>query len=188
MRALRIPLRLPGFRRGLAFGRDRRGVSGVEFALILPIMVVLYFSGFEITEAVTINRKVTHTTSVLGDLVAQGRTISSSEMSNILDAAMSVMNPYPTTDATLLVTGVTVDSQGSASVAWSCGRNTAALATGGAITIPDDLAIADTFLVMSEVHYEYRPTFGYILTGTFDFNDTFYLWPRLQNEVTVTSC
>jgi len=36
---------------------------------------------------------------------------------------------------------------------------------------------------MSEVHYPYTPTLGYVLTGTYDLTDKFYLRPRLSDKI-----
>ena len=55
---------------------DQRAVSAVEFALILPIMLLLLFGGVELGDALTIDRKVTHVTSTISDLVAQSKTIT----------------------------------------------------------------------------------------------------------------
>lgn len=172
-------------RRGLLglFHRSRSGLAALEFAIILPIMVLLYLGGFEVSEAFIINRKVTHATSVLGDLVAQAKTISDQEMSNILDAVSAVMNPYPTEDMHIIVSGVAIDKDGAATIAWSDARNTGAYAEGSAYTLPDGINQANTFLVAAEVSYAYTPTFGHTLTGTFDLHDEFYLRPRLQNTV-----
>ena len=73
---LRTPLWRP-FRR---FAKDARGVSAVEFALILPLMLTLYLGGNELTHALTIARKVTHATSSLGDLVTQTKAVSAADM------------------------------------------------------------------------------------------------------------
>jgi hypothetical protein len=35
------------------FGRDRRGVSAVEFALLAPIMITLYFGCVEVSDGWT---------------------------------------------------------------------------------------------------------------------------------------
>ena len=51
--------------------RERRGVSAVEFALLLPFMLTLYLGGTEITQAITIKRKTTIVTRTIGDFVAQ---------------------------------------------------------------------------------------------------------------------
>ena len=39
--------------------RDKRGISAVEFAMLLPLMVTLYLGGVEVSQAVAIDRKVT---------------------------------------------------------------------------------------------------------------------------------
>jgi Flp pilus assembly protein TadG len=168
---------------GRRFTKDKSGLSALEFALILPIMVVLYLGGFEVSEAFMINRKVTHATSVLGDLVAQSETISDAEMDNILDAVSAVMNPYPIADMWMIVSGVSIDDQGVATVAWSDARNTSPLEAGAILTLPEAVSQPNTFIVVAEVHYAYTPTFGHSLTGVIDLADLFYLRPRLQNEV-----
>jgi hypothetical protein len=44
--------------------------------------------------------------------------------------------------------------------------------------------VASTYLISAEVHYAYTPTIGYVMTGTFDLNDKFYLRPRLSDSIT----
>ena len=179
--AFRAALRRRRF--GRRFTKDNSGLSALEFALILPIMVVLYLGGFEVSEAFMINRKVTHATSVMGDLVAQSDEINNAEMSKILDAVTAVMNPYPSADIWMIVSGVQIDSDGIATVVWSDSRNTSALSPGTAVALPDAVTQPDSFLVMAEVSYAYTPTFGHALIGVVDLHDIFYLRPRLQNSV-----
>lgn len=169
------------------FRRDRSGISAVEFALLLPVMLAIYFGGYEVSEGVTIDRKVTHVTSSLGDLVAQSRTISNADMTNILNAASAVMNPYPTDTLKIVVTGVTIDAKGKATVSWSDARNATAYAKGATISVPADLATANSFLVLTEVYYTYTPAIGYVLTGSIPLDDKAYLRPRLSDTVTRTS-
>ena len=179
--AFRAALRRRRF--GRRFTKDNSGLSALEFALILPIMVVLYLGGFEVSEAFMINRKVTHATSVLGDLVAQAETINDSEMSNILDAVTAVMNPYPSEAMWMIVSGVQIDDEGIATVVWSDARNISAHSPGAVIALPDAVKQPNTFLVVAEVSYAYTPTFGHSITGVVDLQDLFYLRPRLQNDV-----
>ncbi len=165
------------------FRRDRSGVSALEFALLLPIMVTLYLGGIEIGDALTINRKVTHVTSSLADLVTQSRTLSNTDMTNIFDAATAIVTPYQTGLLRMKVSGVSIDGQGVARVAWSDARNDTALAVNSIIEIPDAVRQANSFLVTAEVHYDYTPTIGYVMTGTFDLADHFYLRPRLSDTI-----
>ncbi len=162
---------------------DRGGVSAVEFALILPLMLTLYIGGIQIGEALTISRKVTHVTSSLGDLVTQSRTITNSDMTNILDAAAAVMAPYSDTPLKMTVSGISINSSGKATVAWSDARNATALAVGSTVTVPAAVKQNDSFLVTAEVHYPYKPGIGYVLTGEFDLRDQFWLRPRLSDDI-----
>jgi len=159
------------------------GVAAVEFALLLPLMLTLYFGSVEFGDALTIDRKVTHVTSSLADLVTQARTISDTDMQNILDATASIIVPYNDDQLRIKVSGVSIDQNGTAKVMWSDARNDTPLATNSIITLPAAVNQPNTFIVTAEVHYAYTPTIGYLLTGTFDMKDQFYLRPRLSNDV-----
>ena len=171
------------------FGNDRRAVSAVEFALILPLMLTIYLGGNELGHGFTIARKVTHVTSSLGDLVAQCKWISDTDMTNILSAAASVMAPYPTSLLKIKVSGITIDANTVAKVTWSDGYQDTALTVNSIVTttLPTALQIASSFLVLAEVHYAYTPYIGYTLTGTFDLHDKFYFAPRNSAAITRTT-
>src|SRR5262249_43774950 len=79
----------------LRFSGDQRGVSAVEFALLLPLMVTLYLGVVEISQGISADRKVTMTARSIGDLVAQASSMSNSDMTNSLNAATAVMAPFP---------------------------------------------------------------------------------------------
>jgi len=162
---------------------DRSGIAALEFALLLPVMLLLYFGAVELSEALTLNRKVAHVSSSLGDLVTQSKTITASEMSSILDAAAAIMTPYSETPLKMKVTGVTIDANGKATVAWSYARNDTKLTKGATVTVPPTVKQPSSFIVMTEVHYPYTPTIGYVMTGTFDLNDEFYMRPRLSPAI-----
>ena len=49
------------------FKSDENAVAAVEFALILPLLIVLYIGTAELTQAISVNRKVTHLASSLAD-------------------------------------------------------------------------------------------------------------------------
>lgn len=182
---LKRPLRI--------FGRDARGVSAVEFALILPVMLIMYLGCNELGNGLTIARKVTHMTSTVSDLVTQSKdTISSSDVTNIFNAATAIMTPYPTTPLRIRVTEYFIDTNANnnkVTVVWSAAHNPGTLykplAAGTVITtLPAALKTASTYVITTEVHYAYTPTIGYVMTGTFDLHDQFYLRPRLSNGIT----
>jgi Flp pilus assembly protein TadG len=167
--------------------KDRSGVSAVEFALILPLMLTLYIGGVQISEALSINRKVGHVTSTLADLVTQTKTITNADMGNILDASSSVMAPYSAGPLQITVSEIYIDANGKATVKWSDARNAAALGVGSNVTLPAAVAVANSYVVAAVVHYPFTPSIGYVLTGTFDLSSTYYLKPRLSDYITRTA-
>jgi Flp pilus assembly protein TadG len=50
-----------------ALARDTRGVSAVEFALLLPLMIALYLGAVELSQGIAADRKVTLTTRTIAD-------------------------------------------------------------------------------------------------------------------------
>lgn len=163
---------------------DQRGVSAVEFALLLPLMVTLYLGVVEISQGISADRKVTMTARSVADLVSQASNMSNSDMTNSLNAATAVMAPFPDTNLKVTVTSIAIDANGKATVKWSDTKNGTARAKGSTVTLPTALVVADSSLIWSEVEYSYKPTIGYLVSGTLTLKDTIYMRPRLSVCVT----
>ena len=50
---------------------DRRGVAAVEFALIAPLLLSMYFVTMEVSQGIEANKKVGRVGSIVADLVTQ---------------------------------------------------------------------------------------------------------------------
>jgi Flp pilus assembly protein TadG len=164
-------------------GRDQRGVSAVEFAMILPLMLTLYLGAVEISQGVGIDRKVTLTTRTVADLASQVTSINSSDMTNILNSSSQVIMPYDASKLKVTVSQVTIDANSIATISWSCTLNGTKRTVGSSVTLPSALNVANTSLIWSEVAYSYKPTIGYVVTGTLNLSDQIYMRPRLSNSV-----
>ncbi len=182
-----------------SFRTDRRGISAVEFAIILPVMVSLYIGTVEISQAVGINRKVTLTASTVANLVTQYSSISAgSQMPDILNAAASVLTPYSLSNAKVVVSCINIDAQGRATVTWSQTLNGTARPAGQTITLPSTdssgsgvghgLDIANTTLVLGEATYNYTPQLGYVITGTLTLSSSMYMRPRISTTSSSSGC
>jgi Flp pilus assembly protein TadG len=167
--------------------RDQRGISAVEFALLLPLMVTLYLGAVEISQAISIDRKVTLTARTVADLVSQVTTINNTGMSDILNASAAVMYPYSTNTLKVTLTILNIDANGKATVTWSDAYNGTPRAVGSTVTLPTALVVPNSSLIWSEVQYSYTPTVGYVLTGTLTLKDQLYMAPRLSTSVTRTA-
>jgi Flp pilus assembly protein TadG len=166
---------------------DERGVSAVEFAMLLPLMLTLYLGTVEVSQGIAADRKVTLTARTVADLVAQVSSINNADMTNSLNAAAAVMTPYPTTNLMVTVTSVTIDAAGKATVAWSDALNGSPRAVGSTVTVPTALNTPNSSLIWSEVQYTYTPTIGYVVSGALNLKDQIYMRPRLSDSVARTT-
>lgn len=160
------------------FAGDRRGVSAVEFALLAPVMVALYLGLVEISEGIGIDRKVSLTASTLANLAAQSTSISATEMNNILDASSAIVAPYSASKLKLTVSCLNIDSNKNVTVKWSVTRNGSALS--GGVSIPTDLQVPNSQLLLASASYDYTPVIGYTITGTLTLSDRMYMGPRIS--------
>lgn len=158
------------FRAWRRFCRDRKGVALVEFAMLLPVMLVAYVGMVDVVQLVMINRKVTQLTSALSDLTARVQSVSADDINNIFNAAQTILMPYDTSNVAMVISSVVIDSN-AARVCWSNQRNGTALARGTTVIVPDSVKVANTSVIMARASYKYTPMIGYLLTGTFTLGD-----------------
>jgi len=174
------------------FARDRRGVSAVEFAFIAPVMIGLYLGCAEISDGVAADRKVSLIVDALANLSSQVTSISSSQMTNILNASSSIIQPYSGAHLKTTISCLKIDASKNVTVAWSATLNGTVRATGSSVTIPSALAVANSQLLFAEASYDYTPTVGYTITGTLTLSDKMYMAPRITapsyGDATPVSC
>jgi Flp pilus assembly protein TadG len=162
---------------------DERGVSAVEFALLLPLMMSLYLGAVELSQGIGADRKVTLTARTICDLVSQVASISNADMTNSLNAASSVIAPFPVSNLKVTVSSIKIDATGKATIAWSDTLNGTARAVNSTVTLPAALVVANSYLIWSEVQYTYKPVVGYVVSGTLTLKDQIYMRPRLSDSV-----
>lgn len=167
---------------------DQRGVSAVEFALLAPLMIGFYFGLAEFCQGYMSQKRLGHTASAVGDLVAQTDIVTKDQLDDMMALGALVMKPFDTTTLTTRVTSVTRDSKGVAKVDWSRANGIAPLATSATVTVPADLIANGQSLIMSETTYDYTSPIKYLLPNVTKFSSVFYLRPRRVEVVTCTDC
>ena len=172
---------------------DQRGVSAIEFALILPILLALYISAVEIGNALTISRRAGSVAGAAADLVAQDKTTSANGLKDVMEAATSIFaSPDDAPDdapLTIKLTSVVADSKNATKVAWSCANKGSGYAKDSAFAVPAGLTEADSSVIVAEVEYKYAPLldlpeFG--SPGAFTMTRKFYAKPRRSLTVQKT--
>ena len=172
------------------FARDSRGAAAVEFALVTPLMLTMYFGMVELSSGVAIDRKVTMVSHTLSDLVSQATSVTDSDISNVFNASSAMMTPYLASPLTAKVTEVSIDNTGKATVtcsrAWTYSGGVASGYTKNAVvttSIPAGLIVNNTTLIWAEVSYVYTPTIGYVVRSAITLSDQFFARPRQSSSV-----
>lgn len=165
--------------------RDKRGVSALEFAFFLPLLMVILVGVAEFGRLFLATQKVQNGAFILADLAARDKTLREGDLANMFRAIDQVVAPFPfDARGRAYVSAVGVNAAGTPVVLWQrSGAGTAALASGlGAVgaqaALPGGLTLAagETILV-AEVVYDYAP----LVAGQFEqeIRRTAYHRPRL---------
>jgi Flp pilus assembly protein TadG len=180
------------------FRAAQEAVAALEFAIVLPFMLLLYIGGVELGNGLAINVKITEASHTVADLVSQYKTcITDSQVAGILNNVIpKVVAPYPASNGTgnllfVTVSELTTQSGGTATVTWSQSLNGTPRTIGQAITLPSSLATMPTNvgIIYGEASYAYTPNLGYTISGTVMLYDDYFLYPRQSTFVNLqTSC
>lgn len=166
---------------------DQRGSVALEFAIVLPVLLLCYLGGFEISQAIAAGRMTDLAVSTVVNIVSQYRTISASQtMPEIFNAATAVMTPYPVADARLTVSCIAIDAKGNATIAWSQSLNGTPRAVGAEFSLPAQLDVPNSSVILGEIDYAYQPAADYLALGTMNLSSSLYMAPRNATTITLT--
>jgi Flp pilus assembly protein TadG len=154
--------------RAFLLATRREGLAAVEFALVLPIMLLMYLGLTELTFAVNQDMKLTNLARTVGDLTGRSQTMNTNDMNAIFGAAKAVVSPFDAEAAEITVSSVvvktTTNGQGqqtvSGEVCWSRGNKTGlALAKGTKVDVPEGFKSSASF-IQTKVRMAYKPLLG----------------------------
>ncbi len=155
------------------FARSRSGVAAVEFALILPVMLLGYFGMTEITSAYSAQRKLTLLSRTLADLVSRTNNVTNNDPADIFKAARTIMHPFDGAAVNMTITSVAVrrvpNSQAiTGVVCWSeaSGKGARQRVPGEIVTVPPGFDTPDRSYIVATASSVYTPTIGYAITGS----------------------
>ncbi len=186
------PMSRIGFRMlrsALDMFRDRSGIAATEFAVIVPIMLVMFFGVVEFSSGVAVDRKVTLVARTMSDLTSQVPSsapqatyaaLTDTYLQNVFNAGISIFHAVFADDAhkchgfgDLYRLQRYRDDSMEQVCDSSERRQQATLTTssrnpGDTVTslVPSALLVKKTYLIWSEVSYLYTPAVGYVMAKT----------------------
>lgn len=188
---------LAAWRQALLLRDDTRGVSAVEFAMIIPLMFLMFFGMLDVSNGFAVDRKVSQIAQGMADLASRYTTLAETDVSNFFIIADAMLTPYDKTQLKATISQVYIDpASKTAKVVWSRGDVTKA--KGTVVSVPTDLITKDVngnylpnqYLILGEANYTYVPTIGWVVPkGGLTLADSMYTRPRQTScVVMVTSC
>lgn len=159
------------------------GVAALEFALVAPVLAILYLGTIEVSLALMANRKLSLSAATTAELVSHGSTIDATTVENIFAASSSMLAPFEAMPLVQRVTAIVVDEDGIARVDWSMGDGIESLTIGDPVVVPPDLVIAHEGLVMAEAWLDYSSPLAFTMPGLRRFSETHFIYPRVNDRV-----
>ena len=146
-------------------GLGAAGNVAVEFALTLPVLMLLMLGSAEMARFVILHQKVDRVAVTTSDLVARAETIKESELTDIFAAAELVAQPFDLPNlGVVIVSAVTNDDGSGPTIAWQrSGAGTASHASqigteGGAANLSADFEVREgETAIIAEVFYDFEP-------------------------------
>jgi Flp pilus assembly protein TadG len=148
------------------FARAEDGVAILEFALITPLLLLIYFGTVELATAMRQARKIDLLTRTLGDTFSQRTFPTSAEAADIFQVAPIVMAPLDSTDIKMTVSAVGVVGHAATGTLQICSSAAAPNSPQRVPGAPAPVAAADgtqpmgTRLILVEVSMLYKPVTG----------------------------
>lgn len=170
------------------------GTAAVEFALVVPIMLVLYIGFVEVSLLISMDRKLQSVAGSLGDLVARSdSTIAAATLTDYFQAAGGIMTPHSTEGLRQVVTLVEVEANGTTtSVEWSRqyldGVHSAGPhAVDSSFVLPEAMRniAKGKFVIVAEGYYDYPPLYGLAFDQTINLYRENFFMPRFGGRITL---
>ncbi|SFN80486.1 Flp pilus assembly protein TadG [Mesorhizobium sp. NFR06] len=193
--------------RARRFGGDRRGVAAIEFAFIMPVLLIMYFITMEASQAIETSKKVSRIGSMVADLVTQQQAVVQANLDAIMKIGTTTLLPYNRSKPSIIITAIQMSDEASPTVkvVWSrklVGNTYSADAkSGDPTTVPSTLKIRNTFLIRVESDLGYTPVIAWDgnnaqqksagLLSTFshiNMSETYYLRPRRSPTIPCSDC
>ncbi len=164
------------------------GVAAIEFALIAPIMLIMYLGVAEVSLAISADRTVSHTASVVADLATQDNKLSKADVENIFDAAVAVMgiDNADKSNLSMDISSYIVDSSNKVVregyAVFGSGFGAPAPAGGVSSTLLNQTS----GLVIARIRYKYKSPAN-MFVKDLTLKETFMLKPRKSKSIPINS-
>ena len=174
---------------GGSLAQDPSGTVAIEFALIVPIMLMLFLCSYETSSLALAYMKVEAAAETAADLIGQTRVnsvLQSTDFTNITNATKQVLTPLPTSGSQLAIAYAAITySTGTPVIDWHLEVNGATPITVTSAANVKDLSTlgvettgSTDSVIIVRLAYTYSSTVNYILSSPFTLTEWAFNRPR----------
>lgn len=179
------------------FRNDDRAIAAVEFALLLPVMILIYAGVADVSRGVDANRKVNRVASVVGDLVSRQISVLPAQLDDIFTIGSTIMFPSVTKPemriSFLRVERVNNSNTLVVRLDWS--RKTPGFVEKGSgsaqqarrVYLPEKLRQEPMNYIRVETQYTYIPLLSSVLPNI-DMEEIYFASPRYSDTIPCPQC
>ena len=173
-------------------GKETRAAAAVEFALVVPVLLILYMGTIEVSDLIAVDRRVNVIAGTMGDIVARADgCISNTNLTDYFKASEGIIVPYNKTPLKQVVTFLSVHATtGVATVTWSQAYNGGTAKTVNSVyALPTAMVDVSKgkWVVMAEGYYSYRPLLGWVVKTAINLHRVSYYVPRENASISYTT-
>ncbi len=168
--------------------RHEGGLAVVEFAIMLPVLMTLFYGCIETTRFILVTQKAEKLAHTVADVTAQSATVTTANLDRLMEATNDIMQPFPFHDDGVVLISSLYRTQGSTSVPrvnWRYGGGGDLVATSafGAVGSTPVMPAGFTFeerenVIVAEVFFRWRPLISNDFFGTQIIYRQAYYKPR----------
>jgi len=169
-----------------SFKHDKSGIAAIEFALIAPIMIGIYFGLAEVASAISVDRRVSHTANVVGDLATQTTELLNVDVEEVMAAAVRVLDLPNVSDVTIELTSYDLDADGNPRELGRATLNQGQdLQPFNPDTVDSRILNTTSGVVVARVAYSYTPLMLRFTDADINLRETFLLKPRRSESIPI---
>ncbi len=169
-----------------AFCRARSGLAAIEFALLLPVLVILFFGVVEGADALSQGRRVSQAINTLADLTAQETEILESDIDDLFGGVAQIVGDDESNMTIRLVSVVADPDTGDLVVHWSHDNSGGQPYAPGSdySALPEStLFDANSSIIVAEISYSYTSALTHYIIPSINFDESATRWPRQSLRV-----
>lgn len=180
------------------FRTDVTGIAAVEFALLVPLLLMMTFGTIELSRALMIHKRFQRATSMVGDLVTREKQLwpeteadanvttsdAKSTLAGIMQSVAHAMQPYSATPLSLRVYQVwaNLTDPTQTKIEWSYQYpGGATTGCGNSKSVAQGVLVGNGRAVFIEATYTYTPMLSNLLPAVIrqtTWSDTMVMTPR----------